>query len=287
MVRVYRKDLGFGEGTDGQNYYEADADGKFGGTSLEDLLAAGYTTNPAEANVGRADVGGSIYTGVDTPDRYLAEEVSPPQDTTAQTPEQAPDTEVVDIDLMAIPKGAEFWNYEGNLAIVYRIPGDPNATPLRYTSSQEDLIAIFGPIEAEKITFTEPSKDDWDRSLVFGNSVELYDPSIIDPTRNPWESFVGAVEKQAAVRPWLKSEEMLYLLAESTLEGRTVTDAEWESTEWWRTHTQAEREWLLLAQQVNPDTGEVMTKDALQKVFDDRIKIKNAMVSAGIFNLND
>ena len=35
--------------------------------------------------------------------------------------------------------------------------------------------------------------------------------------------------------------------------------------EWWRTHTQAEREWLLLAQQVNPDTGEVMTKDALEK----------------------
>lgn len=281
MVRVYRKDLGFGEGTDGQNYYEVSEE------RAKELAAVGYTTNPQEANVGRADPGGSIYTGVDTPDMYIAEEVSPPQDTTAQTPEQAPDTEVVDIDLMAIPKGAEFWNYEGNIAIVYRIPGDPNATPLRYTSSQEDLVAIFGPIEAENITFTEPSKDDWNRSLVFGNSVELYDPSIIDPTRNPWESFVGAVEKQAAVRPWLKSEEMLYLLAESTLEGRTVTDAEWESTEWWRTHTQAEREWLLLAQQVNPDTGEVMTKDALEKVYDDRIKIKNAMVSAGIFNLND
>ena len=30
-----------------------------------------------------------------------------------------------------------------------------------------------------------------------------------------------------------------------------------------------------------------MTKDALQKVYDDRIQIKNAIVSAGIFNLND
>ena len=281
MVKVYRNDLGFGEGTYGQNYYEVSEE------RAKELSLVGYTTNPLEANVGRADPGGSIYTGVDTADKYINEDVTPTQDTTAQTPEQTPDTEVVDIDLMAIPKGAEFWNYEGNIAIVYRIPGDPNATPLRYTSSQEDLVAIFGPIEAENITFTEPSKDDWDRSLVFGNSVELYDPSIIDPTRSPWESFVGAVEKQAAVRPWLKSEEMLYLLAESTLEGRTVTDAEWESTEWWRTHTQAEREWLLLAQQVNPDTGEVMTKDALEKVFDDRIKIKNAMVSAGIFNLSD
>ena len=129
MVKVYRKDLGFGEGTDGQNYYEVSEE------RAKELAAVGYTTNPKEANIGRADVGGSIYTGVDTPDRYLAEEVSPPQDTTAQTPEQAPDTEVVDIDLMAVPKGAEFWNYEGNLAIVYRIPGDPNATPLRYTSS--------------------------------------------------------------------------------------------------------------------------------------------------------
>ena len=157
----------------------------------------------------------------------------------AQTPGPSDPTTTVDVDLGAIPKGAEFWDYEGNIAIVYRIPGDPNATPLRYTATKEDLVAIFGPVEADNITFTTPSKDDWDRSLVFGNSVELYDPSIIDPTRNPWESFVGAVEKQAAVRPWLKSEEMLYLLAESTLEGRTVTDAEWESTEWWRTHTQS------------------------------------------------
>ena len=280
MVRVYRKDLGFGQGTDGQNYYEVSEE------RAKELEAVGYTTIENEANIGRSDPGGSIYTGTDTAADYLGQQQTT-QETNAQTPEQTDDTEVIDIDLMAIPKGAEYWNYEGNIAIVYRIPGDPNATPLRYTSSEEDLIAIFGPIESEKITFTTPSDDDWNRSLVFGNSVELYDPSIIDPTRNPWESFVVAVEKQAAVRPWLKSEEMLYLLAESTLEGRTVTDAEWESTEWWRTHTQAEREWLLLAQQVNPDTGEVMTKDALQKVYDDRIQIKNAMVSEGIFNLSD
>jgi len=287
MVRVYRKDLGFGEGTDGQNYYESDADGKFGGISLEQLIANGYTTNPTEADAGRAEAGGSIFTGVDTAADYVDSPVVSQETDGPQTPEVAEDTEIVDLDLKGIPSGAEFWNFNGQIGIIYRIPGDPNATPLRYTSSQEDLISLLGPVEAKNVKFVTPSDEDWNRSLVFGNSIELYDPAIIDPTRNPWESFVGAVEKQAAVRPWLKSEEMLYLLAESTLEGRTVTDAEWESTDWWRTHTKAEREWLLLAQQVNPDTGDIMNKDALEKLYDDRITIKNAMTEAGIYNISD
>ena len=209
--------------------------------------------------------------------------VAPPEEIITETEE----TEVVDLDIGAIPVGAEFWNYDGQIAIVYRIPGDPNETPLRYISSEKDLESIFGPVESKNIEFVTPSEDDWNRSLVFGNSIELYDPNITDPTRNPWESFVGAVEKQAAVRPWLKSPEMLHLLAEATLEGRKVTDAEWESTNWWRNHSQAEREWLLLAQQANPDTGAVLTKDALRKLEDDRLIIKNAMTKAGIYNIND
>ena len=56
MVRVYRKDLGFGEGTDGQNYYEVSEE------RAKELAAVGYTTNPKEANPGtlRADFADSI-----------------------------------------------------------------------------------------------------------------------------------------------------------------------------------------------------------------------------------
>ena len=64
MVRVYRKDLGFGQGTDGQNYYEVSEE------RARELEAVGYKRNPAEADVGRADPGGSIFTGTDSPDFY-------------------------------------------------------------------------------------------------------------------------------------------------------------------------------------------------------------------------
>jgi hypothetical protein len=64
MVRVYRKDLGFGQGTDGQNYYEVSEE------RARELEAAGYSRNPADADVGRGDPGGSIFTGTDSPDFY-------------------------------------------------------------------------------------------------------------------------------------------------------------------------------------------------------------------------
>ena len=64
MVRVYRSDLGYGQGTDGQNYYDVSPE-----RALE-LEAAGYSTNPNDADAGRSAPGGSIYTGTDTADAY-------------------------------------------------------------------------------------------------------------------------------------------------------------------------------------------------------------------------
>jgi len=64
MVRVYRSDLGYGQGTDGQNYYDVSPE-----RALE-LEAAGYSTNPSDADAGRSAPGGSIYTGTDTADAY-------------------------------------------------------------------------------------------------------------------------------------------------------------------------------------------------------------------------
>ena len=64
MVKVYRKDLGFGQGYGGSNYYLVTKE------RAEELAADGYTTDPTEANIGRAEAGGSIYTGTDTPQQY-------------------------------------------------------------------------------------------------------------------------------------------------------------------------------------------------------------------------
>ena len=37
---------------------------------------------------------------------------------------------------------------------------------------------------------------------------------------------------------------MIALIAEAAVEGREVSDAEWQTTNWYQTHNESEREWL-------------------------------------------
>tara|TARA_A100001201_G_scaffold46760_2_gene47266 strand:- start:967 stop:2520 length:1554 start_codon:yes stop_codon:yes gene_type:complete len=188
---------------------------------------------------------------------------------------------------MPIPTGAEFWNVDGNYYIVYFIPG--TGTPIYYDSSLEDLENLFGPIEFPEIekSIKTPTAEQWASSIRFGDSLELADPNIYDPSQSPWVSFVDTLAKEARIRPWLNDEEMVLLLAEATLEGRTVTDAEWQSTNWWRTHTQEERNWLLLAQSDTTDFAGELPADAQRKIDDDRLAIENLMEQSGIANPSD
>lgn len=186
-----------------------------------------------------------------------------------------------------IPTGAEFWNVNGNYYIVYFIPG--TGTPIYYDSSLEDLKNIFGPIEFPEVekSIKTPTAEQWASSIRFGDALELANPNIYDPSQSPWVSFVDTLAKEAEIRPWLNDEEMILLLAEATLEGRTVTDAEWQSTNWWRTHTQEERNWLLLAQSATTDFAGDLPADAQRKINDDRLSIKNLMEQSGIANPSD
>jgi len=185
---------------------------------------------------------------------------------------------------MPIPTGAEYWNVDGSYYIVYFIPG--TGTPIYYDTSLDDLENIFGPVEIDAIkeSIKTPTTSEWNKAIRFGDSLELADPNIYDPNQSPWVSFVDTVEKESQVRPWLNDEEMIMLLAEATLEGRTVTDAEWQSTNWWRNHTQAEKDWLLLAQSNTTDFTGVLTADAQNKIENDRLSIKNLMEQSGIAN---
>lgn len=63
-VKVYRKDLGYGQGHGGSNYYLVTE------TEAQNLAKWGYTRSEQEANVGRADPGGSIFIGTDTAANY-------------------------------------------------------------------------------------------------------------------------------------------------------------------------------------------------------------------------
>jgi hypothetical protein len=188
---------------------------------------------------------------------------------------------------MPIPTGAEYWNVDGEYYIVYYIPG--TNTPIYYDSSLEDLKNIFGPVEFPGIeqTIKSPTAEEWNSAIRFGDSLELADPNVYNPEVSPWSSFIDTIATESKIRPWLQDAEMIERLAEATLEGRTVTDAEWQSTNWWRTHTQAERDWLLLAQSNATDFTSVLTADAERKIQDDKAAVKNLMEQSGISNPSD
>jgi len=188
---------------------------------------------------------------------------------------------------MPIPPGAEYWNVDGEYYIVYYIPG--TNTPIYYDSSLEDLKNIFGPVEFPGIeqTIKSPTAEEWNSAIRFGDSLELADLTVYNPEVSPWSSFIDTIATESKIRPWLQDAEMIERLAEATLEGRTVTDAEWQSTNWWRTHTQAERDWLLLAQSNATDFTSVLTADAERKIQDDKAAIKNLMEQSGISNPSD
>jgi len=177
-----------------------------------------------------------------------------------------------------IPAGGEIVKVGNDYYVLYNIPGTDML--LSYDATEADIKGLY-PLDFDQQTFRTVSEDELSSAIDFGNIAELYDPRLLSQGITPWEGFIDYLDKEAELRPWLADEEMVFVLAEATLEGRTVTEAEWKTTDWWRTHTQAERDWLLLSQGKSIDE---LPADAQSKIQDDKIAIRNIMIQAGISN---
>ncbi len=177
-----------------------------------------------------------------------------------------------------IPSGGDIVKVDDKYFILYTIPN--TNIFISYDATEQDIRGLF-PLDFEQQTFRNVSEQDISGAIDFGNIAELYDPRFITQGLTPWEGFIDYLDKEAELRPWLDDEEMVFLLAEATLEGRAVTEAEWKTTNWWRTHTQDERDWLLLSQGKPVDE---LPQDAKSKIQDDKIQIRNLMQQAGISN---
>tara|TARA_B100000427_G_scaffold17330_1_gene13467 strand:- start:954 stop:2462 length:1509 start_codon:yes stop_codon:yes gene_type:complete len=177
-----------------------------------------------------------------------------------------------------IPAGGEIVKSKNKYYVLYQIPN--TGLSLSYEATEDDIKGLY-PLDFDAQSFRTVSEQDISLTVPFGNIAELYDPRFLAQGITPWEGFVDYLDKEAELRPWLEDEEMVFLLAESTLEGRTVTEAEWKTTNWWRTSTQDERDWLLLSQGKPTDE---LPKDAQIKLADNEILIKNLMIESGINN---
>jgi hypothetical protein len=184
------------------------------------------------------------------------------------------------VDLLNAPDGAYIWNVDGNLYVAYEVPGargevyDGPPLFMAYTVPGNNLVeaGLLSP-EAPAPFISQLLKEDFDAVTILqsGNTDQL--TSLID---HPFASFAEQLESQIAVAPWLEETEAIGLLAEAALEGREVTDAEWQGTNWWKTHSDAERDWLITYNS-DPATAQQLTTDA-------QLAVANSLQAAGVSN---
>ena len=179
-----------------------------------------------------------------------------------------------------IPENGLLWNVGGNFYIVYEVPGsqgeiyDGNPIYMAYELKDNDLFAAGLLSQGETAPQPNATMDQafFDSiAIVTGNTDQL--SADID---NPFASFVETITEQSQVAPWITDPEMIALIAEAAVEGREVSDAEWQGTEWYQTHNESEREWLRTYYS-DPSTATQLTTDA-------QIAVGNALQAAGVSN---
>ena len=182
-------------------------------------------------------------------------------------------------DFNNIPEGSYLWNVDGTNYIVYEVPGSDGelyeGAPIfmAYELQENDLVKAGLLSEGAPIPNGEPvGKDIFDMiAIVTGNTDQL--SADID---NPFASFVETIGEQALVAPWIKDPEMISLIAEAAVEGRTVTDAEWQVTNWYQENNETQREWLRTYYS-DPSTAAQLTTDA-------QLAVANSLQASGVSN---
>jgi hypothetical protein len=102
---------------------------------------------------------------------------------------------------------------------------------------------------------------------------------LINTTTDPWEQIQSNYETEVRVKPWLGEDEILALWLGAALEGRSITEAELQGTDWWRTHSEGERQWLSM------NASDPATADQL--IADNRTRVADMFTSAGVGNATD
>ena len=183
-------------------------------------------------------------------------------------------------EFVNIPENGLLWNVGGSFYIVYEVPGSQGelyeGNPIYMAYEVKDNNLVNAGILSPEATAPQPNAT-MDQAffdsiaIVTGNTDQL--SAEID---NPFASFVETITEQSQVAPWITDPEMLSLIAEAAVEGRTVSDAEWQTTNWYRTHSESEREWLRTYYE-DPST-------AAQSITDGQIAIANALQASGVSN---
>lgn len=172
----------------------------------------------------------------------------------------------VGLDATNAPDDFQVWKDadSGQLYMVYFVPDTEPPVPMLWELDGEDeLETLLGPGRDIVVheTFTQDQMNAVGATF-WGAAVELTNTS-----EHPFDAWANLVDAQAAVRPWLRDEEVLTLLAQALLEGREVTEAEFQQTEWWQSHNADQRKWLLFVE-ADPASAQQFIDDSTLAVYD-------------------
>ena len=181
-----------------------------------------------------------------------------------------------------IPEGALLVQSDADkLYLMYEVPGQGTLFQGRpiwifYEVKNNDLYeaGILTPGAPYEINMML-TEEQIDGFVYGGNTADLpgNDPRT-GRAPHPFTSFVENVSTQAQIAPWILDVDSVKLLAEAALEGREVTEAEWRMTNWYQTHSEAEREWQRLYY-ADPTTAQ-------NTVNDYKIQVSRALQAAGV-----
>lgn len=166
--------------------------------------------------------------------------------------------------LADMPGDHEVWKVDGVLYLVWYVPNTSPPLPIMYEVTPDVEI---GQVTVDK-TLTHAQANSAG-GLVMGSA-----RTIDRRDQHPIETFLDTFEAQLATRPWLEDPEILSKLFGAYLEGRPLTEAELQDTDWYRSHNEAQRAWLVVSN-TDPATAAQMTANQ-------NILTRNAMIAAGI-----
>lgn len=164
-----------------------------------------------------------------------------------------------------IPGEPELWKADdGTSYLVYFAEGlDPPLPMMWEVENESELEAFFGP--GKEIVYDKEmtqAQIDSTGAMTWGTSTE-----IVDTEEDPLEGWASRWERERTVRPYLNDPEIYALYASTALEGRSVTQAELESTDWFQDHSEAERAWITTSAS-DPLTAQQMIEDNRVAAYD-------------------
>ena len=179
-------------------------------------------------------------------------------------------------------QGTQIWEVDGKQYVVFTVPDTEPALYIRYEAT-DTLLDLYYSSGRERPDVKNISKDsdEWINSSMFGSLAEV-DEDILTGAKEPFQGLVDKWDIAKEYRPWLEDTELYNIWLEAFIEDRDILDEEWKTTEWWRTHTKEERDWLLLSQGKELDK---LPADAQAYLDNNRIKVRDMFKAAGVTNI--